>query len=84
MGLRKSAPAVVCLCPCRLHGRIDVVFLLFQEKGIPWMGESSFLASWFDHCAIIMGTCVCVCVCVRTSVLPFDTFSSLKSRPNVV
>lgn len=38
---------------------IDVVLLLLQEKGIPLMGESSFLASWVNRRATMMGMCVC-------------------------
>lgn len=32
------------------------------------MGESSFLASWFNRCAVMMGmfiyVCLCVCYCL--------------------
>lgn len=44
---------------------IDELFSLsLQEKGIPLMGESSFLASWFNRCAVMMGMFIYVCLCV--------------------
>lgn len=48
-------------CPHQLSDvRIYVVLLLLQEKGIPLMGESSFLASWVNRRAMMMGKCVCL------------------------
>lgn len=41
--------------------------LPLQEKGIPLMGESSFLASWFNRRAVMMGMFMCVCVCLSGS-----------------
>lgn len=35
--------------------RCVVVIVLLQEKGVPLMGESSFLASWVNR-ATMMGT----------------------------
>ncbi|KAF3857065.1 hypothetical protein F7725_008924 [Dissostichus mawsoni] len=37
------------MCADQLHDRTDVVLVLLQEKGIPLMGESSFLASWMSR-----------------------------------
>lgn len=42
---------------CFMTG-FTVWLLLFQEKGIPLMGESSFLASRVNRRAMMMGTCV--------------------------
>lgn len=46
---------------------VDFFFLSLQEKGIPLMGESSFLASWFNRCAVIMGMFIYVCLLLYSS-----------------
>ncbi len=55
---QSAASCVLNLCPDQLHDRIYVVLLLLQEKGISLMGESSFLASWVNCRAMMMGMCV--------------------------
>lgn len=70
----RSAASGSNLCPVQLHVKIYVVLLLLQEKGIPLMGESSFLASWVNRRAMMMGMCVFFKIVLLFGSLPASSF----------